>query len=42
LNPDQAKALRQAWEEGKYKSKVALANAFGISRQAVYRYLQRD
>ena len=42
LNPEQAKALRQAWEEGKYKSKVALANAFGISRQAVYRYLQRD
>ncbi|MDM1286269.1 helix-turn-helix domain-containing protein [Acinetobacter indicus] len=26
--------------EGLYSSKVALAKAFGISRQAVYRYLQ--
>ncbi|THD93174.1 recombinase family protein [Acinetobacter baumannii] len=40
LNPDQAEALRQSWREGKYTSKVALANAFGISRQAVYRYLK--
>lgn len=42
LKPDQAETLRQAWKEGKYPSKVALANAFGISRQAVYRYLQRE
>ena len=42
LNPDQAKALRQAWEEGKFSSKVELAKAFGISRQAVYRYLQKQ
>ena len=42
LNSDQAKVLRQAWEEGKYSSKVELAKAFGISRQAVYRYLQRQ
>ena len=40
LNPDQAQALRQAWDEKKYSSKVELAKAFGISRQAVYRYLQ--
>ncbi|EPF69361.1 recombinase family protein [Acinetobacter indicus] len=40
LNPDLAEALRQSWREGKYTSKVALANAFGISRQAVYRYLK--
>ena len=38
--PDQAEALRQAWKEGKYPSKMALGKAFGISRQAVYRYLQ--
>lgn len=41
LNPDQAQALRQAWDEKKYSSKVDLAKAFGISRQAVYRYLSR-
>lgn len=41
LNPDQAEALQQAWDEGKYSSKVELAKAFGISRQAVYRYLSR-
>ena len=41
LKPDQADALRQAWAEGKYSSKAALGKAFGISRQAVYRYLQR-
>jgi DNA invertase Pin-like site-specific DNA recombinase len=40
LKPDQAEALRQAWKEGKYPSKMALGKAFGISRQAVYRYLQ--
>ena len=40
LNTEQAEALRQAWKEGLYSSKVALAKAFGISRQAVYRYLQ--
>ena len=40
LKPDQADALRQAWAEGKYRSKVALGKAFGISRQAVYRYLK--
>ncbi|WP_151778536.1 recombinase family protein [Acinetobacter brisouii] len=40
LKPDQANALRQAWVEGKYTSKVALGKAFGISRQAVYRYLK--
>ena len=40
LNPDQAQVLRQAWDEKKYSSKVELAKAFGISRQAVYRYLQ--
>ena len=40
LKPDQATALRQAWAEGQYTSKVALGKAFGISRQAVYRYLK--
>ena len=40
LGLDQAEALRQAWKEGKYPSKMALGKAFGISRQAVYRYLQ--
>ena len=40
LKPDQAEALRQAWKEGKYPSKMALGQAFGISRQAVYRYLK--
>ena len=42
LKPDQAEALRQEWREGKYSSKVDLAKAFGISRQAVYRYLKRE
>ncbi len=40
LKPDQAEALRQDWKEGKYPSKMALGQAFGISRQAVYRYLK--
>ena len=40
LKPDQAENLRQAWKENKYPSKMALGQAFGISRQAVYRYLQ--
>jgi len=40
LKPEQAEALRQSWIDGKFSSKVALANAFGISRQAVYRYLK--
>lgn len=40
LKPDQANALRQAWMEGQYTSKIALGKAFGISRQAVYRYLK--
>ena len=40
LNPEQAEALRQDWTQGKYSSKVDLAQAFGISRQAVYRYLK--
>ncbi|QZM13911.1 resolvase family recombinase (plasmid) [Acinetobacter lwoffii] len=42
MKPDQADALRQAWKEGKYPSKMALGQAFGISRQAVYRYLKAD
>ena len=42
LNPEQSEALRQSWREGKYSSKVDLAKAFGISRQAVYRYLRRE
>ncbi|ENV48840.1 hypothetical protein P255_02808 [Acinetobacter brisouii CIP 110357] len=42
LKPDQADALRQAWAEGKYSSKAALGKAFGISRQAVYRYLKME
>ena len=42
LNPEQAEALRQDWIQGKYSSKVDLAKAFGISRQAVYRYLRRE
>lgn len=42
LNSDQANALRQAWNEGKYPSKTALGKAFGISRQAVYRYLSSN
>ena len=37
---DQAKALQQAWKEGKYSSKADLAKAFGISRPAVSRYLK--
>ena len=40
LNAEEADALRQAWKEKKYSSKMALGKAFGISRQAVYRYLQ--
>ncbi len=40
LKPDKAEALRQAWKEGQYPSKMALGQAFGISRQAVYRYLK--
>jgi len=40
LKPEQAEALRQEWKEGKYPSKMALGQAFGISRQAVYRYLK--
>ena len=39
LNSEQAAELRTAWLEGKFSSKVALGKAFGISRQAVYRYL---
>ena len=42
LNQEQAEALRHAWKEGKYPSKVDLAKAFGISRQAVYRYLKNE
>ncbi|MGR2462712.1 recombinase family protein, partial [Salmonella enterica] len=42
LKPEQAEALRQDWTQGKYSSKVDLAKAFGISRQAVYRYLKRE
>ena len=42
LNQEQAEALRHAWKEGKYSSKVDLAKAFGISRQAVYRYLKNE
>lgn len=41
LNPDQAKALQKDWKEGRYSSKVELAKAFDISRQAVYRYLKK-
>ncbi|EJO33890.1 DNA-binding helix-turn-helix protein (plasmid) [Acinetobacter radioresistens WC-A-157] len=40
MKPEQAEALRQEWKEGKYPSKMALGQAFGISRQAVYRYLK--
>ena len=40
LKPEQAEELRKAWAEGKYSSKIALGQAFGISRQAVYRYLK--
>lgn len=40
LKPDQAEELRKAWAESKYSSKKALGQAFGISRQAVYRYLK--
>jgi DNA invertase Pin-like site-specific DNA recombinase len=40
LKPEQAEELRKAWREGKYSSKMALGQAFGISRQAVYRYLK--
>ena len=40
LNTEAAEALRQAWKEKKYPSKIALGQAFGISRQAVYRYLK--
>ena len=40
LKPDQAEALRLAWKNGEHPSKVALAKAFGLSRQAVYRYLK--
>ena len=40
LKPDQAEALRQEWKKGEYSSKMALGQAFGISRQAVYRYLK--
>ncbi len=32
LKPDQAEALRQDWKEGKYPSKMALGQAFGISQ----------
>lgn len=42
LNQEQADTLRQAWNEGKYPSKMALGKAFGISRQAVYRYLKAN
>ena len=42
LKPDQAEALRLAWKEGKFTSKMALGQAFGISRQAVYRYLKME
>ena len=41
LNTEKTHALQQAWKEGKYSSKVALGKAFGISRQAVYRYLKK-
>jgi hypothetical protein len=30
LKPDQAEALRQAWKEGKYPSKMALGKALGL------------
>ncbi|MDH2528298.1 recombinase family protein [Acinetobacter baumannii] len=39
LNTDQIYALKKAWNEKKYSSKMALGKAFGISRQTVYRYL---
>jgi hypothetical protein len=39
LKPDQANALCQAWVEGNTLLKL-LGKAFGISRQAVYRYLK--
>lgn len=42
LSPTQAETLRQTWNEGKYPSKIALGKAFGISRQAVYRYLKAN
>ena len=42
LNQAQADALRQAWNKGEYPSKIALGKAFGISRQAVYRYLRNN
>lgn len=41
LNLEQTYALRKAWQDGLYPSKVALGKAFGISRQAVYRYLKQ-
>jgi hypothetical protein len=34
-------SAQQAWDEGMYSSKVDLAKAFDISRQAVYRYLKK-
>ena len=40
LKPEQAETLRQEWKAGKYPSKMALGQAYGISRQAVYRYLK--
>lgn len=40
LKPEQAETLRQEWKSGKYPSKMALGQAYGISRQAVYRYLK--
>ena len=42
LNQVQADALRQAWNKVEYPSKIALGKAFGISRQAVYRYLRNN
>ena len=42
LKPEQAEELRKALREGKYSSKMALGLAFGISRQAVSRYLKKE
>ncbi|MCG2574763.1 recombinase family protein [Acinetobacter sp. ME22] len=40
LKPEQAETLRAEWKAGKYPSKMALGQAYGMSRQAVYRYLK--
>lgn len=42
LKKDQIIELNRAWNDKEYTSKAALGKAFGITRQTVYKYLDRS